>query len=71
VNIAVATVEEFPYIIDDEQFKKNVAIIRMAIPFVGMILATRETIDTRAEVICYGISQISSGSCNRSRCLPR
>lgn len=57
------SLEEFPHIIDDDQFKKIVAIIRMAIPFAGMILSTRETVDIRAEVIRYGISQISSGSC--------
>ncbi len=57
------TLEEYPDIIDDDTFKKIVAILRIAVPFAGMILSTRETVDIRAEVIKYGISQISSGSC--------
>ncbi len=57
------SLEEFPDIISDDEFKKIVAILRIAVPFAGMILSTRETVDIRAEVIKYGISQISSGSC--------
>lgn len=57
------SLEDFPNIIDDETFKKVVAIIRIAIPFAGLILSTRESMQIRAEVIRYGVSQISSGSC--------
>lgn len=57
------SLDDFPNIVEDEEFKRIVAIIRMAIPFAGMILSTRETMEMRAEVIRYGISQISSGSC--------
>ncbi|MEG6615478.1 [FeFe] hydrogenase H-cluster radical SAM maturase HydG [Peptococcaceae bacterium 1198_IL3148] len=53
----------FPYPITDEQFKKIVAIIRLAVPYTGMILSTRELPETRDELIKYGISQISAGSC--------
>lgn len=54
--------EQFPYSVDDATFKKIVAIIRLAVPFTGMLLSTRETAELRKEVIHYGISQISAGS---------
>lgn len=54
---------EFPHIIDDEIFKKLVAIIRIAVPFTGIILSTRESQEMRKEVLKYGVSQISAGSC--------
>ncbi len=54
---------EFPYLVDDETFKKIVAVIRIAVPFTGIILSTRESHELRREVINYGISQISAGSC--------
>jgi 2-iminoacetate synthase len=57
------TMEEFPYLVSDEEFKKIVAIIRLAVPFTGMILSTRESVEMRQEVIKYGISQVSAGSC--------
>ncbi|MGL5956428.1 MAG: [FeFe] hydrogenase H-cluster radical SAM maturase HydG [Brevinema sp.] len=56
-------IEDYPHLVDDETFKKIVAIIRMAVPFAGLILSTRETVEMRAEVIRYGVSQVSSGSC--------
>lgn len=54
---------QFPHIIDDETFKKLVAIIRIAVPFTGIILSTRESQAMRKEVLRYGVSQISAGSC--------
>ncbi len=57
------SLEDFPHLIDDDDFKKLVAIIRLAVPFTGLILSTRESIDMRREVINYGVSQISAGSC--------
>jgi 2-iminoacetate synthase len=56
------TLEEFPYLVTDEQFKKLVAILRLAVPYTGMILSTRETPDVRHDVLRLGISQISAGS---------
>lgn len=53
----------FPNIIDDDIFKKIVAILRVAVPFTGIILSTRETAELRREVIKYGVSQVSAGSC--------
>lgn len=54
---------DFPYLVTDAQFKKLVAILRLAVPYTGMILSTRETPEIRAEVLKLGISQISAGSC--------
>lgn len=54
---------EFPNIIDDDIFRKLVAIIRIAVPFTGIILSTRESHEMRKEVLRYGVSQISAGSC--------
>lgn len=55
--------KEFPHLVDDETFKKIVAIIRIAVPYTGIILSTRETAAIRKEVINYGVSQVSAGSC--------
>lgn len=57
------SLEEFPHLVDDETFKKIVAIIRIAVPFTGIILSTRESEAMRKEVLHYGVSQISAGSC--------
>lgn len=56
-------IQTFPHLITDQQFKKIVAILRLAVPYTGLILSTRETPATRDELIKYGISQISAGSC--------
>ncbi len=48
--------------IDDETFKKICAIIRIAVPYTGMIISTRESEKLRAEVLELGISQISGAS---------
>lgn len=55
--------DSFPYLVNDEDFKKIIAIIRLAVPYTGMILSTREQQELRDELITYGISQISAGSC--------
>ncbi|MDK2985533.1 MAG: 2-iminoacetate synthase [Clostridia bacterium] len=54
---------DFPYMVSDEDFKRIVAIIRLAVPYTGMILSTREEPGYRDEVMALGISQISTGSC--------
>lgn len=56
-------IEDFPHLVPDKEFKKIVAILRLAVPYTGMILSTRERPDFRDEVIDVGISQISAGSC--------
>lgn len=57
------TLENFPYLVSDEEFKRIVAILRLAVPYTGMILSTREKADFRDEVLEVGISQLSAGSC--------
>jgi 2-iminoacetate synthase len=57
------SMEEFPHLVDDATFEKIVAIIRLAVPFTGMILSTREGHEMRNRVLKLGISQISAGSC--------
>ena len=52
----------FDHGIDDEIFGKIIACIRVAVPYTGMIISTRETKACREKVIRYGISQISGGS---------
>ena len=56
------TLENFPNLLTDEMFKKLVAIIRIAVPFTGLIMSTRETAEIRREVLKYGVSQVSAGS---------
>lgn len=48
--------------ISDEIFQKIVACIRVAVPYTGMIVSTRETKECREKVLHLGISQISGGS---------
>jgi len=52
----------YPYAVTDIQFKRLVAIIRLAVPYTGIILSTRETSTLREEMIDIGISQLSAGS---------
>ena len=48
--------------ITDQEFKRIVTILRLALPFTGMILSTRETEEMRTDLIHHGISQVSAGS---------
>ncbi len=54
--------DSIPYPVSDEDFKKIVAIIRIALPYTGIILSTRENEQMRSELFQYGVSQISAGS---------
>jgi len=51
-----------PHPVGDDDFKKIIAIIRMALPYTGIILSTRENEAMRTELYNYGVSQISAGS---------
>ncbi|CAG35205.1 conserved hypothetical protein [Desulfotalea psychrophila LSv54] len=51
-----------PYAISDYTFKKIVAITRLAVPYTGMIMSTRESAAMRTELLQLGISQISAAS---------
>ncbi len=54
--------DEFDNGISDEIFEKIVACIRLAVPYTGMIISTRENEKVREKVLHLGISQISGGS---------
>ena len=54
--------EDFENAISDDVFEKIVAVIRIAVPYTGMIISTRESQKTREKVLKIGISQISGGS---------
>ena len=54
--------DDFSNAISDEIFAKIVTILRIAVPYTGMILSTRESEMTREKVLALGISQISGGS---------
>jgi 2-iminoacetate synthase len=51
-----------PYIVNDYDFKRVVAILRLAVPYTGMILTARENPALRREVMEFGVSQIDAGS---------
>jgi 2-iminoacetate synthase len=51
--------------VSDADFKKIVAILRLAVPYTGIIMSTRENAATRRATFALGVSQISAGSrCN-------
>ena len=54
--------EDFPDAISDEMFCRILAVARIAVPYTGMIMSTRESKACRERVIHYDISQISGGS---------
>ena len=54
--------DQFDNGISDEIFEKIVACIRIAVPYTGMIISTRETEDVRTKVLRLGISQTSGAS---------
>ena len=54
--------EHIPFPVSDDDFKKIIAIIRIALPYTGIILSTRESEEMRTELFNHGVSQISAGS---------
>ena len=54
--------QEFKDAISDEIFEKIVAVLRIAVPYTGMIISTRESQKTRERVLNLGVSQLSGGS---------
>jgi 2-iminoacetate synthase len=51
-----------PLPVTDDDFRKIVAILRLAVPYTGIIMSTRENAEMRREGFDLGISQISAGS---------
>lgn len=50
------------YMVDDETFTKIIAILRLAVPYTGLILTARENPALRKEAIQFGVSQIDGGT---------
>ncbi len=50
------------YFVSDEEFTRLVAILRLAVPYTGLILTAREPESIRREVMSYGVSQIDGGT---------
>ncbi len=48
--------------VSDFDFKRLVAILRLAVPYTGLILTCRESVELRNEIIKFGVSQIDAGS---------
>ncbi|MGI6083359.1 MAG: [FeFe] hydrogenase H-cluster radical SAM maturase HydG [Limnochordia bacterium] len=53
---------QFRHLLSDDDFRRVVAVIRLALPYTGIILSTRERPGFRDDVIGLGVSQISAGS---------
>jgi 2-iminoacetate synthase len=51
-----------PHAVSDIDFRKLVAILRLAVPYTGIIMSTREAPNIRRETFALGVSQISAGS---------
>lgn len=50
------------YLVSDEDFVRLIAILRLAVPYTGLILTARENAKVRTEVMQYGVSQIDGGT---------
>ncbi|MDD2634294.1 MAG: [FeFe] hydrogenase H-cluster radical SAM maturase HydG [Bacteroidales bacterium] len=50
------------YLVNDEELVRIIAILRLAVPYTGLILTARETAQVRDEVISFGVSQIDGGT---------
>ena len=48
--------------VPDDVFKRIIAVLRIAVPYTGIIMSTRESEEMRAEAVKIGVSQISGGS---------
>ncbi|NFI57704.1 [FeFe] hydrogenase H-cluster radical SAM maturase HydG [Clostridium botulinum] len=55
--------EDFTNAISDEFLEKIVAILRIAVPYTGIIVSTRESQEAREKLLKVGVSQLSGGSC--------
>ncbi len=56
------SLESFPDALPDAIFRKLVAVLRVAVPYTGMIISTRESARMREQLLHCGVSQISGGS---------
>ena len=54
--------EMVPFPVSDDAFRTIIAVLRLSLPYTGIILSTRESAALRHELFRYGVSQISAGS---------
>ena len=50
------------HFVSDEEFTRLVAILRLAVPYTGLILTAREPMHIRKEIMAFGVSQIDGGT---------
>jgi len=53
---------EWPHLVSDYDFKRVIAILRLSVPYTGLILTARENADLRRAAMGFGVSQIDAGS---------
>ncbi len=53
---------DWPYLVSDEDFKKIMMIIRLAVPYTGMIVTAREKAEIRNEAVMMGVTQMDASS---------
>jgi 2-iminoacetate synthase len=56
-------IQDYPYLVSDTNLARIVALLRIALPYTGIILSTRENPELRRRILELGVSQISAGSC--------
>jgi 2-iminoacetate synthase len=62
VNVASNVEMDRSHFVSDSDFKKVIAVLRLAVPYTGLILTARETPAMRREGLALGVSQIDAGS---------
>ena len=60
--VGVDFTEHIPHAVNDEEFSLIIAVLRIALPYTGIILSTRESEALRNQLFKFGVSQISAGS---------
>jgi len=59
---ASGVIRSWPHLVPDPDFKRVIAILRLAVPYTGLILTARESPAFRRDVMAFGVSQIDAGS---------
>jgi 2-iminoacetate synthase len=62
LNEANGAVRNPEYLVNDEELKRIIAILRLAVPYTGLILTARESAELRKECMKLGVSQIDAGT---------
>ncbi|BDU50518.1 [FeFe] hydrogenase H-cluster radical SAM maturase HydG [Haliovirga abyssi] len=62
LNEANGAIKDPKYVVKDDDLKRIIAILRLAVPYTGLILTARETAELRKECMELGVSQIDAGT---------